>query len=441
MNVRFQFTPTILAALCMWQLGAAAQAAPLGTAFTYQGQLKDGGSPADGPHEFEFSLWDDPNTGTQFGPSLTFDGIGANPPPIDVIDGLFTVELDFGAAAFSGDARWLKIVVNGVPLSPRQRIAATPHALQTRGIHVDSTGKIGIGTMTPQDQLTVDTSTDSYGISHTDGTISLCTYVGGVQLGGWLGTRSLHSLHFFTGNSFAQMTLNSLGNVGIGTVSPTHRLTINSPTISALRLIGPFTQFGYGARLNFGDSNLAYIEEDEDDTLQYRASRHALMAGFVGINTTAPSQRLHVAGNICATGTIGACSDERFKERVESVAGALDKVEQLRGVNFVWKREAFPDHQFAENRQLGFIAQEVEKVLPQVVSRGSDGYLSVDYGRLTPVLVEAMKELRQANERLHTEKDSEIAAQQATIESLAARIDRLERLIQDINTNGEGEKR
>jgi hypothetical protein len=152
--------------------------------------------------------------------------------------------------------------------------------------------------------------------------------------------------------------------------------------------------------------------------------------GGVGIGTTSPSEMLHVAGNICATGTIGACSDGRFKEHVEPVRGALAKVAQLRGVAFDWKRDAFPEHRFSEERQVGFIAQEIEPVIPEAVSRGSDGYYSVDYGRLTPVLVEAIKELRAQKdaeiESLRAEKDGEI-------QELTARLERMERMMAELS--------
>ena len=101
---------------------------PLGTAFTYQGRLRLAGGPASGDYGFEFSLWDAATGGTQV---CTTQSVAAQP----VRNGLFTVELDFGPTAFTGEARWLEIAVQGpggggyTTLSPRQKLAATPHAL------------------------------------------------------------------------------------------------------------------------------------------------------------------------------------------------------------------------------------------------------------------------------------------------------------------------
>src|SRR5689334_19977190 len=72
---------------------------PLGTAFTYQGQLKTGGAPVDGDFNMIFTLWNDPTLSApdnQVAPALIFDGVGGNPPPIAVANGLFDVELAFG---------------------------------------------------------------------------------------------------------------------------------------------------------------------------------------------------------------------------------------------------------------------------------------------------------------------------------------------------------
>lgn len=123
-------------------------------------------------------------------------------------------------------------------------------------------------------------------------------------------------------------------------------------------------------------------------------------AARVGIGTLTPSQALHVAGNICYTGTIGACSDGRYKKAIEPVENALEMVSELEGVRYQWKTDEYPHQQFAKGTQVGFVAQEVKKVLPEVVMEQPDGSLAIDYGRLTPVLLEAIKELKKQNDLL-----------------------------------------
>ena len=111
-------------------LGTAASA-PLSTSFTYQGQLKLSGVPVNGLCDFQFGLWDSASGGTQIG-TIT-------QPNVQVTNGLFTVQLDFGSGAFTGEARWLEIAVrypagsgSYTPLSQRQQLTAAPYALSLR---------------------------------------------------------------------------------------------------------------------------------------------------------------------------------------------------------------------------------------------------------------------------------------------------------------------
>jgi chitodextrinase len=107
---------------------SSAFADPLGSAFAYQGRLSEGGQPISGSYDFTFSLYDALTNGTQIGADVTHPGTA-------ISNGMFTVNLDFGANAFTGDARWLQIAVRTnndatfTPLSPRQLIGATPYAL------------------------------------------------------------------------------------------------------------------------------------------------------------------------------------------------------------------------------------------------------------------------------------------------------------------------
>ena len=107
-------------------------------------------------------------------------------------------------------------------------------------------------------------------------------------------------------------------------------------------------------------------------------------AGNVGIGTTSPSEKLEVDGNILASGDITAFSDARIKENVETLPNALESVKAMRGVTY---------NKIGEEKQsIGVIAQEVQAVLPQLVSEHNDGMLSVAYGNVTAVLIEAIKD-------------------------------------------------
>jgi hypothetical protein len=92
-------------------------------------------------------------------------------------------------------------------------------------------------------------------------------------------------------------------------------------------------------------------------------------------------------GNLTATGTITANSDIKLKENIEVINNAIEKVNQIRGVTFTRN-----DQDDKEKRHAGVIAQEIEKVLPEVVTE-SNGIKSVAYGNLVGLLIEAIKEL------------------------------------------------
>jgi hypothetical protein len=96
----------------------------------------------------------------------------------------------------------------------------------------------------------------------------------------------------------------------------------------------------------------------------------------------------NVSGSFTATQNITAYSDERLKDNVETIEGALEKVARMRGVTYNYKSE-LNDGQ----RGTGVIAQEMQQVMPEVVEEGE--YLSVAYGNLVGVLIEAVKELKE----------------------------------------------
>jgi hypothetical protein len=117
--------------------GTAGTQAALGTAFTYQGRLTDGGDLANGTYDFEFKLYNAASGGGQVASTITKGDV-------TVTDGLFTVELDFGSGAFTGDARWLEIGVRAgssagayTTLTPRQPLTPAPYALALPGLRTE----------------------------------------------------------------------------------------------------------------------------------------------------------------------------------------------------------------------------------------------------------------------------------------------------------------
>ena len=114
-------------------MATVAQAEPMGSAFTYQGRLMDGNSPADGFYDLQFKLYDSPSDGNQLASIIDIN-------ELDVLDGYLTVLLDFGSDVFIGNACWLEMGVRPgelndpnayTTLSPRQQITPAPYALQT----------------------------------------------------------------------------------------------------------------------------------------------------------------------------------------------------------------------------------------------------------------------------------------------------------------------
>ena len=97
--------------------------------------------------------------------------------------------------------------------------------------------------------------------------------------------------------------------------------------------------------------------------------------------------------------TVSSPSDVRLKRNIIPLKTCLEKIDSLQGVTYEWDRIKFPDSGMPAGKQIGLIAQDVEKTLPELVSVDKDGYKGVSYTKLTAVLVEAVKELKAENEK------------------------------------------
>jgi len=130
------------------------------------------------------------------------------------------------------------------------------------------------------------------------------------------------------------------------------------------------------------------------------SGQFGLVFGTQGSGASSPQERLRIAntGNATFSGTVTANSDEKLKENVVGISNALGKVLDLRGVYF--NRIGQPE------REIGVIAQEVEKVLPELVHEGPDGVKSVAYQNMVAVLIEAIKEQQEQINELKARLDS-----------------------------------
>jgi len=225
-----------------------ASAAPVGTAFSYQGQLKADSVPVNASCDFVFSLWND---ATGIDPA---NQVGSNvAATVQVVSGLFDVTLNFGAGRFLGEARWLQTVVTcpgdagPTTLTPRQELTPTPYAIRAgtgvgaaNALNVTPAGFVGIGTSSPQRTLQVGSTT----IRGSEGMIRLASRsgdtnffnnrswdIGVPETGGDLTGAGYSFVIDDTARGSADdppefMVQVGSGNVGIGTSNPVNKLSL-----------------------------------------------------------------------------------------------------------------------------------------------------------------------------------------------------------------------
>lgn len=161
---------------------------------------------------------------------------------------------------------------------------------------------------------------------------------------------------------------------------------------------------GYEAAKNLtSGTDLLWIENSADNTPLIYGS---FSDDRLGINCTNPQAALSVNGDIKAVGLIEsnqamACSsDIRFKKNISDLPSVSQLVKKLRPVRYEWKQRKYPEFHFSADLQIGFISQEVERLFPELILEGADGFKSMDYGRLSVVLIKAIQELHNKNQKL-----------------------------------------
>jgi len=323
-------------------------------------------------------------------------------------------------------------------------------------------GNVGIGTDNPQSKLQVTSGSTAettliVGASETSTNISSRIFLNEGETGVTNSKKYGFSLAYDgSGSAYGSLPANTFGiirhngtdagvsvlsigrgsdNVGIGTTTPDYRLDVISGTNNGIRVsatdttsnwrdisirsytsqseaasfvdgchiyttnptsgTGAFTKYGGLVIQGRDDGNSGiYLRvgagSGQLDVLTVNNS------GRIGIMDTTPSYPLDVNGTIRATGNIIAYSDIRVKENVKTIDSALDKVTKLRGVEYNKIGE--------DSKSIGVIAQEIEKVVPEVVETDEKGMKAVAYGNISGLLIEAIKELKLEIEELKNNK-------------------------------------
>ncbi|MBF9140237.1 tail fiber domain-containing protein [Hymenobacter properus] len=231
------------------------------------------------------------------------------------------------------------------------------------------------------------------------------------------------------------------GNVGIGTADPQAGLHLDRPESSSGSALGVLLSGGTSGNPSIelrGNGKTPYIDFVETSGLDYTTRLLSyggtLNLTYAGAVASKPTYLLNVEGGITATGQVRAngvvlTSDARFKQNVRPIGSALASVLAMRGVRYEWNALGVRHGGTAKAGQVGLLAQEVEKIYPELVSTDKDGYKAVNYAQLTPVLIEALKEQQEQIEALKAEAataQAKAAQATATLETFEARLRRLE---------------
>ena len=294
-----------------------------------------------------------------------------------------------------------------------------------------ATGRVGIGTTDPTGGGVVDSKfsvrslDNNTGIAVLNETNARRFALNTLSSGAWLA--------YDGGGGIWNPGLSQLsGKAGIGITSPESNFHVKSTGSPAIRIDGPVNIAGQGPKLRwteatgtFGVGFEAFLESNIN-TLIFRAIDSNVVTSDniltmkrgapsnVGIGVQDPLDKLHVAGDIrVGTGTTGCVkdadatvltgtcsSDRRLKKNITPFGRALDDVGRLQPVHFRWRTDEYPERHFGASETFGLIAQDVEQVLPELVTTDEQGYKAVRYNALPMLMLQAIKDLKAENDQL-----------------------------------------
>lgn len=303
-------------------------------------------------------------------------------------------------------------------------------AVGTNTLFVDAANnRVGIGTTTPQAALTVNgaflragstmigSNSDTHvnlGVNSTTGSTtdnySYATVGGGSQ-----NTASYdHATVGGGNNNKALVTYATVGG-GLDNTASANAATVgggwsNAATASLATVGGGYDNTA-GGDYSWAGGRYMQLTANADHTFVWGTSTTSVSidtanaflifpnatgaTGKVGIGTSTPTRKLSVNGDAGGTSAWNNDSDERLKKNIIPIERALEKVTGLQGVQFEWRDTT--NHE--EGRHIGFIAQQVKDIVPEVVGKKGE-YYSMQYAPITALLVEAIKEMKAENDAL-----------------------------------------
>lgn len=252
---------------------------------------------------------------------------------------------------------------------------AFPLQIMTNSIQrmiITENGKFGFGTMTPS---------------------AIYTFQSALQGGNFFGTRFQSDVDLSTASGGYRASEIIINESNSGPATPPQKMFLMMSKNGTNRYI--FDDEG----TKFYDSSAMYYLKTRVSGAGVEftsTSPYSFSGGSMGIGTITPSESLHVIGNILTSGTVTQASDRRLKKDIRPIENALDKIGMIEGVSYEWKE----NQKHHQGRELGVIAQDVEKVFPEAVRTDKSGLKAVSYSALVSPLINAVKELKAENDML-----------------------------------------
>jgi len=296
-------------------------------------------------------------------------------------------------------------------------------------VTIDASGRMGIGTTTPEGTLhvfrgsagtvtananaplVIENSTSNYidvlapssserGILFGD---NLDPQDGGIIYNG-----ATNAMQFRTNGNFTNMVLDAIGNVGMGTLTPARRLDV----VGSARLGGN----GSNRYLEFFHPSLEDYRFDHTGSWLYMSFSDDNFSSFTDIarfSRPTDTYQFTVYGDALASGGVWTNSDQKIKRDVRDFSSAMDIVKQLKPKTYFFKTDEYKKLNLPRQKQYGFIAQELEQVVPELVKisqqpvgthangeRKTEELKAVNYTELIPILTRAIQEQQQQIDEL-----------------------------------------